>query len=110
MKIIVKMKNQKGNNEYNATAEYSEKGIKVLKGSKINSKVASSNRFKLNSIATEARKNDEYVSKDGLVLKDIEFASASTAGQFVCGYSVSGMICWRTEDKKTLGEIVKGRK
>ena len=109
MKVIVKMKNQKGNNEYSATAEYSENGIKVLKGSKINSKVASSKKFNLNSIAAAARDNKEYVSKDGIVLKDIEFASASTAAQFVCGYSVSGMICWRTDDKTTLREIVKGR-
>lgn len=109
-KITVFMKNQKGSSEYNAKAEYYGDKIVVLKGSKINSKVASSSTFKLNSFAQSAREDKNNYDKRFILTKDIEFSSPSTAGQFVCGYSVSGMTAWRDTNKRTLKEIVKGGK
>lgn len=109
-KIMVYMKNQKGSSEYNAKAEYYGDKIVVLKGSKINSKVASSSTFKLNSLAQSARKEKQNFNENFVLTKNVEFRSPSTAGQFVCGYSVSGMIAWRDKNKRTLKDIIKGGK
>ena len=109
-KIEVFMKNQRGSSEYNAIAEYYGDRIVVLKGSKINSKVASSKTFNLNAIAKAKREDKNLFSKDYVLLKDVEFNSASTAGQFVCGYSVSGLTSWRDKNKNTLKDILKGEK
>ena len=109
-KIKVFMKNQKGSSEYNAIAEFYGDKIIVLKGSKINSKVASSKTFHLNAMAKDKRADKSLFSKDYILLKDVEFNSASTAGQFVCGYSVSGLTSWRDKDKNTLKSILKGDK
>ena len=106
-KIKVFMKNQKGSSEYNAQAEYYGDKIIVLKGSKINNKTTTSATFKLNSIAQSMRDTKNLIDKNNVLLKDVEFKSASTAGQFVCGYSVSGMTSWRDEKKRTLKDILK---
>lgn len=112
MSKIIKlyMRNQKGSSEYSASAEYCDGKIKVLKGSKINSKVANSKTFKLNAIAQSYRDNNEYTSKDFVVLKDIEFNSASTAAQYVGGYSLSGKLCWKDDHKNSLKDIIGGGK
>lgn len=107
-KIEIYMKNQKGNNEYSASAIYEDGKITIKKGSKINEKIANSATFKLNSKAQSKRDEKGLYDSEGILLKDVIFDSASTAGQFVCGYSVSGMVCWRDKNKKTLKQILKG--
>ena len=107
-KIEVFMKNQRGSSEYNAIAEFYGDRIVVLKGSKINSKFASSKTFNLNALVKAKSEDKSLLSKNYLLLKDTEFNSASTAGQFVCGYSVSGLTLWK--DKNTLRDILKGEK
>lgn len=107
-KIEVFMKNQSGSSEYNATAIYYGDRIVVLKGSKINKKIASSEKFNLNSIAMSKREEKGLLDSKNILLKDVEFKSASTAGQFVCGYSVSGMTSWRDKNRKTLKQVLKG--
>lgn len=108
--IKLYMKNQRGSNEYQATCKYVDGEFIVLKGSKINEKVASSNRFNINRIAREARENKDNVSKDFITLRDIKFPSASTSAQFVCGYSVNGKDCWKNEHKMSIKEILAGDK
>lgn len=102
------MKNQKGSSEYSAKAILENGKITVKKGSRINKKIANSSTFKLNSKAQAKRNEKELYDENGILLKDVEFDSASTAGQFVCGYSVSGMLCWRDKNKNTLKYILKG--
>ncbi len=108
--IKLYMKNQKGNNEYQASCKYVDGNFVVLKGSKINKKVASSAKFNINRIALEARETKGNLSDDFVTLKDISFPSASTAAQFVCGYSVNGMSCWKNEHKISIKELLSGEK
>ncbi len=104
--ITVYMKNQKGSNEYKATCKYVNGKYIVLKGSKINSKIASSAKFNINKIAQAERDNKDNYSKDFITLKDIEFPSASTAAQFVCGYSVNGRTCWKDSNKNSIKDLI----
>ena len=106
-KIEVFMKNRSGSSEYNAKAIYYGDRIIVMKKSKINKKIASSEKFKLTSIAQSKRDEKHLMDKDNILVNDVEFKSASAAGQFVCGYSVSGMTSWRDKNGKTLKELLK---
>ena len=48
----------------------------------------------------------EYVNPNNEVNQDVEFDNCTTAAQFVCGYSVSGISAWHTEPHKTLKEFL----
>lgn len=93
---------------YNATADYIDGLVIVKKGSIINSKVAESATYKQSKQMCNIRNNENYVSNDFVVLKDIQFKSASSAAEFVCGYSINGMVRWKKE-KKPLIEILGGK-
>jgi hypothetical protein len=44
--------------------------------------------------------------KDGKVIKDVCFKSASTAANFVTGSSTNGMLAWKDKDGNNLKEIL----
>lgn len=104
MKVI--MKNRSGYEEYKAFGEYKNGKITVLKDSKIRNSIAKSNTFKLSNVANKYREDENYV-KNNIVIKDIVFDSPTAAAQFVCGHSISGILSWRSENGKTLKEILK---
>mgnify|MGYP004713274921 CR=1 FL=1 len=39
----------------------------------------------------------KYVDKNGVLMQDVEFESASAAASFVAGYSANGLIAWHVE-------------
>ena len=95
MKVILKSKKD----THYAEGEYDGQRVTILPDSKINttlSYAAMSEKIKL------IRNNPEYVSAEGIILKEIEFGSPSTAAQFVTGRSVNGYISWRIDDKISL--------
>ena len=104
--IKLYMKNQKGCTEYNAIGIYNNGLLTVLKGSKIASKLANSPKLKYSAEALRARNDRELINENWILKKDIIFKSPTAAGHFVCGYSVTGMQCWKDENKKKLKELV----
>ena len=95
MKVILKSKKD----THYAVGEYDGQRVTILPDSKINttlSYAAMSEKIKL------IRNNPEYVSAEGIILKEIEFGSPYTAAQFVKGRSVNGYISWRIDDKISL--------
>ena len=95
MKVILKSKKD----THYAVGEYDGQRVTILPDSKINttlSYAAMSEKIKL------IRNNPEYFSAEGIILKEIEFGSPSTAAQFVTGRSVNGYISWRIDDKISL--------
>ncbi len=99
MKLILKS----CKNFHYAEATYSDGNVTVLKGSKINVK---DNFPKMAAEAFAARHDRTIVNKKGITLKNITFASPSTAGQFVTGRSTNGNVAWRPDDKVSLAEFL----
>ena len=99
MKLILKS----SKNFHYAEATYSNGSVTVLKGSKINVK---DNFTRMATEAFAARHNKKIVNSEGITLKNITFASPSTAGQFVTGRSTNGNIAWRPDDKVSLAEFL----
>ena len=87
-----------------AKGEYDGKGIVVLCGSKIN---MVDSFDKIPKDVYNMRNSRKIVNKDGVVLKDIEFNSPTSAAIFVTGRSVNGYIAWRPDDKMSLKEYLK---
>lgn len=94
MRIV--FKSEKGN--FNATAEYDEKSIKVLKGSIISDR---DYNCKISAIARNMRNNNEFV-KNYTVIKDVSFNSLTMAAQFVSGYKANGLRVWKMENGKKI--------
>lgn len=53
----------------------------------------------------ELRKDN--VDSSGILIKNIRFSNPTSAAQFVCGYSVSGLSAWHVERHKNLGLWLK---
>ena len=77
----------------------------VLAGGKVRNKVAESVRGK--TTVNRYLEDPDYVSKDGIVLKDCTFDSPSTAAVFVTGNASNGYRVWKIEDGKSLDEYLK---
>lgn len=101
MKIYLKGRN----GVYDATAEYEDGKITVLKGSKIQMDFAE--HIRGGRLAKKFRENNEYVDGNGVVIKDCEFNSASTAAQFVSGRSTNGLVAWKVEKKTSLKDYLE---
>ena len=99
MKLILKSKK----NLHYATAEWDGGRITILAGSKINLALTYP---KMSEDAKQARENAELVDTNGILLKDVQFNSVSTAAQFVTGRSSNGYIAWRPDDKMSLKEYL----
>jgi hypothetical protein len=80
------------------------KALTVLKGSQVSDTIAYTEKFRG---AATIEKHREGNIKDGKLIKDITFKSASTAANFVTGSSTNGLTAWKTEDGKAIREIVK---
>ena len=100
----------KGKYKYDSKAIYKNNHIIVLKGSIINSVQANSDKFCVSKQINKIRNDKSMVSKDMIVLKDIEFSSPTKAGIFVCGYSVNGLDRWKNQEGKKLKELIIGGK
>ncbi|RHO49163.1 DUF4357 domain-containing protein [Clostridium sp. AM09-51] len=85
---------------YDAEAEYKDGIITVKKGSKIQLDFAE--HIRGGKTAKKYREDKEYVNQAGVVVKDCEFTSASTAAQFVTGRSTNGLVAWKVKDKVSL--------
>lgn len=81
-----------------ATGVLTTKGFVVLKGSIVNCIVKGS----MPKAAMVARKKyADQIDENNKLISDILFSSPSSAAGFVGGSSLSGNVCWRTEDGKT---------
>lgn len=103
MKIYLKGRN----GVYDATAEYEDGKITVLKGTKIQMDFAE--HIRGGRLAKKFRESREYVDGNGLVIKDCEFRSASTAAQFVTGRSTNGLVAWKLEKKVSLKDYLESK-
>lgn len=57
--------------------------------------------------AKTLRADKTCVSSEGIILRDCEFRSPSTAAQFVTGRSTNGYEAWKVDNKKSLGKYLK---
>ena len=105
MKVYIKRR--KGT--VDAVAEYNPetKECKVLAGSIVSEKIASSDKFRGGISIKKAR---EGKIKDNKVIADILFKSASTASNFVTGSSTNGLITWKTENGKSIKDVLEAEK
>ena len=95
--------NMKGRS-YSAFGTYEDGTITVHKGSTIGSPRKAG--FKKSKQAYLYRENPAYV-KDNTVRKDIQFASPSTAAQFVSGGSRNGYDTWFVKKGYSLGNYLE---
>lgn len=85
-----------------AKGQRTSDGFVVLKGSKIKLELASSLREAVR------RQRERYASKvdaKGVLLDDILLRSPNEAANFVTGYPVNALVCWKTAEGKTLKEL-----
>lgn len=101
----IKIKLAPRNGSCYAEGIYSDEGIVVKKGGRINLDFAAHIRGGRN--AKKYREDIECVDKEGNILKDCYFKSPSTAAQFVTGRSTNGYEAWKVDNKKNLGEFLK---
>lgn len=101
MKVYLKRK--KSNVDAVADFDPINKGITVLKGSKLSTTIAHTEKFRG---AKSIEKNRAGIVKDNTLLKDISFKSTSTAANFVTGSSTNGLIAWKDSDGRSVKEIL----
>lgn len=88
-----------------AIAEYDQekKSCVVKKGSKVSDDISYTEKFR--GANTIAKYRAQYV-KDGIVIEDAPFKSASTAANFVTGRSTNGLTAWKNEKGTRLKELL----
>lgn len=101
MSLIVKTVGR--DKQYDAQGIYSENEFIVKKGSKIAELKATA---QVPQYVSNMR-NNIHVVKDGIVLEDCSFTSASHAALFVTGNISNGLRVWKTNDGQYLRESVK---
>ena len=82
------------------------KALVVLKGAKVSSDIHRTDKFR--GANTIEKHRAEYVV-EGLTVKDATFKRASTAANFVTGSSTNGLTAWKTEDGRTLKEVLANK-
>lgn len=92
------------NKKFNAYGVYEKGNLTVLKGSRISESFDKS--FKFTKDALDKR-NISGLVKNCILQEDVSFRSASTAAQFVCGYSVNGKAVWKDASGKSIKDIEK---
>ena len=93
-------------NLFDANAIYDNGKVIVLKGSRINTR--KNPNFKPSDEVANKLVDTSLVGNDGILKKDVEFNSLSTAATFVAGRISNGMITWKTEDGKYVRYTLKG--
>ena len=98
------LKRNKG--DISAIGEYDTqtKNMTVLKGSRVSDNIAYSEKFRG---AKTIEKNRKNAVRDGVVITDIVFKSASTAANFITGSSTNGLTAWKDDEGRKLKDIVK---
>ena len=88
-----------------AVADYDahQKRFVVLKGSRVSSTIAYSEKFRGAKSIEKFRA--EFV-EDGVVVRDAVFTSSSTAANFVTGRSTNGLTAWKDEGGTTLKALL----
>ena len=81
-----------------------EKTFTIKKGSRVSEKISESKTFR-SAKSIEAVRKDNV--KDGIVMSDITFLSASTAANFVTGSSTNGLIVWKDEHGTLLKQLLE---
>ena len=90
---------------YFANAVYTGEEVIVKNGGRISDSFAEYIRG--GKTAKFFRENEDYVDKEGNILKDCKFKSLSTAAQFVSGRSLDGFNAWKVEEKKNIGKYLE---
>lgn len=90
---------------YEAYGVFEEGRVTVKKGSKI--WLHFSEGFHKSRRVVECRNDPTCVDRFGIVLKDCEFKSPSTAAQFVNGHSTNGYNYWRIDENTRLSDWLK---
>ena len=103
MKVNVYLRSTTG--LFEAEGVYENGTIIVMKGSKIQTALASHTRGG-ESTTKAIRENKTLVDENGIVLEDCSFPSPSTAANFVTGRSSNGYVAWRVDDKNNLGRFL----
>lgn len=103
MELKLFLSREKSGIKAEAKFNVEKKEFVVLKGSMVSTKITHSEKFRGAKSIEAAR---EGVVKDGKVMKDIAFKSASTAANFVTGASTNGLIVWKDKDGNTLKSII----
>lgn len=85
----------------NAMCKRVENGFLVLKGSEV-AKTYKDYTSKGVKKAIENAKVDE----NGILLEDVFFTSASSAGSFITGNSINGLISWKNKSGIPLKELI----
>lgn len=101
MKVILKRRNT----NIDALGEYNPdtKELIVLKGSSVSDSINRSEKFRG---ANTIEKNRANTVINGRTIVDVRFKSPSTAANFVTGSSTNGLTAWKTEDGKSLKELL----
>ncbi len=63
--------------------------------------------FKPSKQLNELYLDKTLVTAEGIVKKDISFASLSTSASFITGRNANGMITWKTENNKNVRALLK---
>lgn len=97
---------------YDATGQYTEEGLVVLKGSRARKEVAPSMvKYKSGS------RRDALIKDGAMVLegeryvfqRDVLFKTPSGASDTVAGASTNGWVMWKSKDGKTLDELKRSQ-
>lgn len=94
-------------NSIDAKGKRTSDGFVILKGSKISLKETDSCSKGIKLQRKNAIKNENKISKCGIVNEDILFRSPSAAASFTIGTSANGLIEWKNKKNITLKELEK---
>lgn len=86
---------------YFKNAKRVENGFLVLKGSEVARKY-----YDYISSSVKKAINSAKVDENGILLEDVFFTSASSAGSFITGNSINGLISWKNKSGIALKELV----
>ncbi|MBZ7993559.1 DUF4357 domain-containing protein [Campylobacter sp. RM9333] len=78
-----------------------ENGFLVLKGNEVARKYYDYVSSSVKKVIENAKVDD-----NGILLEDMFFASASSAGSFITGNSVNGLISWKNKSGINLKELI----
>lgn len=101
----VYMYSNRTSDTYSAKGVYLDKKLKVLAGSKIALNLKEN--FRPYAIVVKLRNDNSVVNSEGILLKDIEFSSASGAAQFVSGRSTDGLLAWKVSRGVPLKKMIE---
>lgn len=103
--VIIELHTISRDNLYEAKALYVDGKVTVKKGSRINIRFGKG--FKPSNAVKEMLDDHTLYDEEGVLLRDVQFETLSTAASFVAGRTSNGMITWKTNDGKYVRETLK---